>query len=209
VHFLDGAYFACTEVDGGLVSLNLVLDRARFLAERQPRDEVLESWLARVPALGERIARGRRVDPVRGLGPLARRTTRQTFDGAALVGDAAGYVDPVTGEGIWFALEGARILCVSAVPALHAAGRVDHAALAGYRRARGRVLAPRAAFATLLQRGLRHPRLVRGVLGLLEERPGLADVLVSVTGDYVSFRELVRPRTWLAAAARVPARCAS
>jgi flavin-dependent dehydrogenase len=44
--------------------------------------------------------RGERVDPIRGLGSLACRTTAQTFDGAALVGDACGYVDPVTGEGI-------------------------------------------------------------------------------------------------------------
>ena len=53
--------------------------------------------------LGERLSRGRRVDPVRGIGPLATRTSQQTFDGAALVGDACGYVDPVTGEGIFFA----------------------------------------------------------------------------------------------------------
>ncbi|MBL8863676.1 MAG: NAD(P)/FAD-dependent oxidoreductase [Planctomycetes bacterium] len=195
VHFLEGAYFACTAVDGGLVSLNLVVDRERYAAQGLPRDAALEAWLARVPALAERLARGRRVDPVRGLGPLAHRTTRQTFDGAALVGDACGYVDPVTGEGIWFALEGARLLADSAIPAL-SAQRADRVALEGYARARRRVLAPRAAFATLLQRGLRHPRLVRTVLGLLEARPNLADVLVSVTGDYVPLRELVRPRTW-------------
>jgi flavin-dependent dehydrogenase len=198
VHFFAGGYFACTAVEGGLVSLNLVLDRALYAGAGLPRDAALDAWLARVPALGERLSRGRRVDPVRGIGPLATRTTRQTFDGAALVGDACGYVDPVTGEGIFFALKGAEMLAESAIPALHA-GRVDRASLAGYVRGRRREIAPRAAFSTLLQRGLRHPTLVRRALGVLETRPELVDVLVSVTGDYVPLRELARPKLWWSA----------
>jgi len=104
VHFVDGGYFACSPVDGGLLSLNLVVDRARYLASNSTRDEFLGAHLNACPALGERVARGVRVDPIRGLGPLGFRTTAQVFDGAALVGDACGYVDPVTGEGIYFAL---------------------------------------------------------------------------------------------------------
>jgi len=198
VHFFEGGYFACTAVDAGLVSLNLVLDRALYTGAGLPRDAALESWLARVPALGERLARGRRVDPVRGIGPLARRTVRQTFDGAALVGDACGYVDPVTGEGVFFALKGAEMLAASAIEALHA-GRSDRESLEGYARGRRREIEPRAAFASLLQRGLRHPALVRRAFGLLESRPELVDVLVSVTGDYVPLRELARPKLWWSA----------
>ncbi|MCY2959193.1 MAG: NAD(P)/FAD-dependent oxidoreductase [Planctomycetota bacterium] len=198
VHFFEGGYFACTAVEGGIVSLNLVLDRALYVGAGLPRDAALEAWLSRVPALGERLARGRRVDPVRGIGPLAGRTTQQTFDGAALVGDACGYVDPVTGEGIFFALKGAEMLSQSAIAALHA-GRVDRASLRDYARGRRREIVPRVAFASLLQRGLRHPRLVRSALGLLESRPELVDVLVSVTGDYVPLRELARPRVWWSA----------
>ncbi len=205
VHFCEGGYFACTAVEGGLVSLNLVLDRSLYTSAGLPRDAVLESWLARVPALGERLARGRRVDLVRGIGPLATRTSQQTFDGAALVGDACGYVDPVTGEGIFFALKGAEMLARSAIPALHAR-RVDRVALRGYVRGRNREIAPRAAFSTLLQRGLRHPGLVRSALGMLEKRPELVDVLVSVTGDYVPLRELARPKLWWSALRPKPRR---
>jgi flavin-dependent dehydrogenase len=198
VHFFDGGYLACTAVDGGLLTVNLVLDRALYRQSGLPRELALADWLSRVPALGERLARGRRVDPVRGLGPLARKTVRQTFDGAALVGDACGYVDPVTGEGVFFALKGAEMLAENAIAALHK-GRVDRAALASYARGRRREIAPRAAFATLLQRGLRHPAIVRRALGLLEARPELVDVLVSITGDYVPLRELARPKLWWSA----------
>lgn len=199
VHFFEGGYFACTAVDAGLVSLNLVVDRAFYANAACGRDEFLERSFVHAAALGERLRRGRRVDPVRGLGPLAGRTTAQTFDGAALVGDACGYVDPVTGEGIFFALAGARILSASLERALHAR-RVDRESLAGYLRGRREVIEPRAALATLLQRGLRHPRLVTRVVRLLQARPELADVLVSITGDYAPVREILRPRLWWSAA---------
>jgi hypothetical protein len=53
-----------------------------------------------------------------------------------------------------------------------------------------------------LQRGLRHPLLVRHFLAMLAARPQLADLLVSVTGDYVPGRELLRPSVWRAALRR-------
>lgn len=201
VHFLDHGFFACAPIDGDAVSLNLVLDRAEYEREPLGRDELLELWLARTPALGTRLARGRRCDPVRGIGSMAMSTSAQTFDGAALVGDACGYVDPVTGEGIFFAIKGAQLLAETLAPALHARRR-DRAALAPYLAGRRREIAPRAAFSLLLQRGLRHPRLVAAALALLEARPRLVDTLVSVAGDYVPPRELARPSVWLGALVR-------
>jgi menaquinone-9 beta-reductase len=195
VHFFAGGYCACTAVENGLVSLNVVIDRVLYASMGASRDAALTAGLARVPALAARLARGRRVDPVRGSGPLAGRTSRQTFDGAALVGDACGYVDPVTGEGVFFALKGAEMLADSTIAALHA-GRTDRAALGEYLRGRRREIEPRAAFATLLQRGLRFPRIVQSALSLLQARPELVDVLVSITGDYVPVRELTRPKLW-------------
>lgn len=198
VHFFDGGYFALAPVDGGLLSLNLVLEAALYRRTALGRDAMLAHWLERIPALGERLRGAPRVDPVRGIADLALTTTQQTFDGAALVGDAAGYVDPVTGEGIFLALCGARHLATSLIEAL-AEGRSDRAALDGYRAARRREIEPRARLATLLQRGLRHPSVVRGALRALELRPGLADLIVSLSGDYVPQRELLRPGVWLRA----------
>jgi flavin-dependent dehydrogenase len=146
-------------------------------------------------ALGDRIARGRRVGPVRGVGPLSGDTTRQTFDGAALVRDACGYVDPVTGAGNYFALKGAEMSSESLGAALHAR-RLDRGALRAYASGRRRELDPRPAFGVPLQRGLRHPREVRAALTLLEARQDLVDVLVSVAGEYVPSREPLRPRAW-------------
>jgi 2-polyprenyl-6-methoxyphenol hydroxylase-like FAD-dependent oxidoreductase len=115
---------------------------------------------------------------------------------------------PGTGEGIFFALQGAELLGDCLVAALHER-RTDQAALNAYTRGRRREIESRAAFGLLLQRGLRHPRLVRTALGLLESRPDLVDVLVSVAGDYVPLRELLRPTVWRRALCpkRVDAAC--
>ncbi|HLU37796.1 MAG TPA: FAD-dependent monooxygenase [Planctomycetota bacterium] len=195
VHFVPGGYFAATTVDDGLFSLNLVLDRRALRARDGDWDAFFAAHLARAPALAARLRGARRVDPVRGCGPLAVTTTMQAVPGAALVGDACGYVDPVTGEGLFFALRGAQLLAGAAQAAL-AEPSAAYAALRDYERARRAEFAPRLRLALLLQRGLRHPTLVEHVMGLLQARPRLADLLVSLTGDYAPMRELLRPRVW-------------
>lgn len=197
-HFFDEGYFALAPVDAGLVSVNLVLWKSAFERTGLPRDEAFEHWLARTPAVREQLAGGERVDPLRGIGPLARSTTRQTFDGAALVGDACGYVDPVTGEGTYFALQGAALLAPTLRDAL-GADRTDAEALAPYLSGRSREIAPRARLCGWLVHALARPSIARGVFRLLESRRGLADLAVSLTGDYAPPRELLRPQVWRAA----------
>lgn len=195
VHLFAGGYFAATTVDDDLFSLNLVVDRTAVRAGAGDWDAFLGRYLERAPHLAECLRGATRVDPVRGCGPLAMTTSRQVFDGAALVGDACGYVDPVTGEGIYFALRGAQLLA----PALaHALARDDvrASALRRYARARRVEFGPRMAMARLLQRGLRRPWIAERTLALLAARPRLADLLVAVTGDYVPGRELLRPSVW-------------
>jgi flavin-dependent dehydrogenase len=203
-HFFHEGYFALAPVDEGLVSVNLVLSLEAFEREGLPRDAAYETWLRRAPAVLEQLAGAERIDPLRGIGPLARRTTQQTFDGAALVGDACGYVDPVTGEGVFFALQGAAMLAPALLGALRTQ-RTDRAALDSYLRGRARELAPRARLCRWFVQAMEHPWLAKRAFGLLASRQGLADLAVSLTGDYAPPRELLRPSVWRRALAREPA----
>lgn len=195
VHLFPGGYFAATTVDDGLFTLNLVVDQAAARTHGGDWDAFLARHLELAPRLRERLAGATRVDPVRGCGPLAMTTSAQVADGAALLGDACGYVDPLTGEGMFFALRGAQILAPVLVDALYT-GTVDADSLRPYVRARRVEFGPRFGLARVLQRGLRHPWLVARGLGLLAARPRLADLIVAVTGDYVPGRELLRPQVW-------------
>lgn len=56
--------------------------------------------LADVPELADRLAGAEPAGPVRGAGPLRQRSRRRTLGPVRLVGDASGYVDALTGEGL-------------------------------------------------------------------------------------------------------------
>ncbi|MEU7137096.1 NAD(P)/FAD-dependent oxidoreductase [Streptomyces sp. NPDC046261] len=74
-----------------------------------------EERLAWFPALTP-LLRGPSASSVRGAGPLRRRAGRRVAGRVLLVGDAAGYVDALTGEGIALALAtaGAAVRCLAA-----------------------------------------------------------------------------------------------
>ncbi|MFD1831390.1 NAD(P)/FAD-dependent oxidoreductase [Streptomyces desertarenae] len=63
-----------------------------------------DGHLAAFPGLRERLAGAGSAGPVRGAGPLRQDATARTAGRVLLVGDAAGYVDALTGEGIALAL---------------------------------------------------------------------------------------------------------
>ncbi|WP_231606295.1 NAD(P)/FAD-dependent oxidoreductase [Salinibacterium sp. NK8237] len=81
-----------------------------------PRGTSFEEALASVPALAERLRGATPASTVRGAGPLFQNTTGQRAGRVLLVGDAAGYVDAITGEGIRLGLAEARaaIECIVA-----------------------------------------------------------------------------------------------
>ncbi|MFE2584216.1 NAD(P)/FAD-dependent oxidoreductase [Streptomyces sp. NPDC059378] len=74
-----------------------------------------DEHLAGYPALTA-LLRGPAATEVRGAGPLRQRVRRRVAGRVLLVGDAAGYLDPLTGEGISLALAtaGAAVRCLAA-----------------------------------------------------------------------------------------------
>jgi menaquinone-9 beta-reductase len=198
VHFLPRGYVGLAPSAPELATINLVIDRRAAPRGRAELPGFFAAALELAPGLAGRIETPTDPRAYRTCGPFAARTRRQIFDGAALVGDAAGYVDPVTGEGMYFAMRGAALLARSLDRALHA-GRTDARALRDYARAREREFGPRRAFALLLQRTLRREHLSAGVLALLEARPRVLELLLGLTGSGLSPRELLRPEVLLPA----------
>ena len=68
-----------------------------------------DQHLAAFPALRERID-GHSHEPDRAAGPLRQRVRGRTAGRVLLVGDAAGYVDALTGEGVGLAFAAAQLL---------------------------------------------------------------------------------------------------
>ena len=60
----------------------------------------LDEAIARVPELAGRLNSVPRVSELRGAGPLMQRVSARSIDRVLLVGDASGYIDALTGEGL-------------------------------------------------------------------------------------------------------------
>lgn len=195
LHLFPGGYFAACTVDSGLFSLNLVVDAAEARGGRQGLERLLDGRVRSSASMAERLRDARRVDPIRACGPFGTWTRAKAFDGAVLVGDAAGYVDPMTGEGISYALIGSARLAPHLIRALEA-GDVRASALAGYEREQRRELGPRHRTSLLLQAGLRSPAMTRVAVLTLRAVPGLFDRVVESTGGAAGLRAPAARTRW-------------
>lgn len=133
-----------------------------------------------------------RVDEVLATGPFDWPVRRTVADGAVLVGDAAGYYDPFTGQGIFRALRGAE-LAAEAVCAALRRGDASAAALSGYDRARRRAFGPGERLQRAIEAFVSRPRALAAVARRLDRRPEAADALIRVTGDLEPVRSLLDP----------------
>ncbi|MBA3233111.1 MAG: NAD(P)/FAD-dependent oxidoreductase [Propionibacteriales bacterium] len=104
VHWTRDVEAYVTPVDEGLVGVAILTSR------REPFDV----QLAGVPALRQRLPVSAATS-VRGAGPLRQRSTARVCGRVLLVGDAAGYVDALTGEGIAVGVACARALVEAVV----------------------------------------------------------------------------------------------
>jgi menaquinone-9 beta-reductase len=185
-------YVGLNPIGGGRTNVALVVPRTRAAAARGRAEQFFLESVRTFAPVARRIDSASVARRVLATGPFSAWAGRVTADGAALVGDAADFFDPFTGEGIYSALRGAELLADAALPALSRPGPVRHADLAPYRRARRRAFAGKWAVERLIGYGMLFPRLFDRAVARLERR-GLAHTLIGVTGDFVPARAVLNP----------------
>jgi flavin-dependent dehydrogenase len=110
-----------------------------------------------------------------------------------LVGDAADFFDPATGDGIYSALRGAELVAATTSAALRQPGLVTVDRLAEYARSRHRVFAAKWLLERILDQALRFPRLFDRGVSRLGRRSGMADTLIGFAGGCVAPRQVLNP----------------
>jgi len=177
---------------GDLTNVAIVVDESegRQIAGRVAPffDAALQSF----PQLARRLETAHRVKPILTTSRLAVRASRLVADGVMLVGDAAGFYDPFTGEGIYRALHGAELLAEVAAGAL-AAGDCSARRLAAYERLHHHAFAGRRVVEWIVQETITRPWLFHHIAGQLARRKSMADTLLGVTGDFLSPHAVLRP----------------
>lgn len=146
MHVRPGYYIGVAPLPGGLANACVVTaDRRRL---REPA-RLLAECLRDEPELADRFAAARMIAPPIVLGPLAVECRAPGTPGLLLAGDAAGFIDPITGDGLRFALRGGELAAGEALRALASGARDAHIRLAA---ARHREFASKWRF----NRALRH-----------------------------------------------------
>ncbi len=188
MHVGRTGYVGLGPIGGGVTTVALVVP-VRALKGRAPFFEALD----RFPGLTGRFDPRRLVRGVLTTGPFAQWSRRSVAVGAAgggalLVGDAADFFDPFTGQGIYSALRGAELAAAAVINTL-----ATGASLRAYARARRGVFAGKWLLERVIALGVGWPALAERVVGRLARRADLADLLVRATGNCVPARAVLAP----------------
>ncbi len=191
-------YVGLAPVGGGLVNVAVVVPTARKDEIRGHALRFLQAWIDDLPHLATRFHDAQPVGSVLAVGPFNSRARIAWRPGLALVGDAADFYDPFTGEGIYAALRGGELLSFYAIESVRASQtRAADVALAAYDRARVHEFTGKWRVERLIGMAVEYPALLNRVAKSLRARPDMADLLVGVAGDFVPPREVLRlPFLW-------------
>jgi flavin-dependent dehydrogenase len=186
------AYAILNPVAAGVGNLSLVVPVDEGRRCKADFAGYFDTTTRALPGLGERLRSARRVGPVRALGPLAYHVTPPRDDGIVLVGDAAGFLDPFTGEGLYAALRSAELAADVAARAIRA-GDVSACALRPAHVRRSAEFAAKTRLTLLLQRIIARRALSVAAARALARRPAHLARLMGVFGDFVPPRALLEP----------------
>jgi flavin-dependent dehydrogenase len=177
---------------GDLCNVAVVVDEreAPGLAGRVEAffDEALQGF----PVLAPRLAEAKRAKPILAISRLAVEARRFSSAGVMLVGDATGFYDPFTGEGIYRALRGAEILAGVAGAAL-AANDCSAERLRAYDRLHRREFRGKRLVEHIVQELIARPWLAEYVAQRFTRRKPLADTIMGVTGDFLPPSRVLSP----------------
>jgi flavin-dependent dehydrogenase len=143
MHVGGGGYCGLAPLSASCADVAFVLDRRELAAAAGDPETFYHGTLGRWPRLAERL------EPPRGIGPLALGARHVSAPGALPVGDSAGSFDPFTGEGVTLALRSAELAAEVAHRALAHRGLDD---LSVYDRVRKAATRDKLGFNRLVQR---------------------------------------------------------
>jgi len=192
--FRDG-YVGIAPVAGGRVNVGIVLGRSwRQALIRDGALAVADSIVAAIPPTDEDPAAWREGEPtdvIAGASPLGHRVTRRAGPGWLLVGDAAGFLDPFTGEGLHRALVSTEVATAAIVAQARGGGA---GAFDAYDRAMQRRFRDKDVVSWLVQGFLGRPALFDYAARRLAVRAEVRATMGLVMGDLVPASRALDPR---------------
>ncbi len=155
-------------------------------------EEFLLASLSTFPLLRERLGQLRVERRTLTISRLSVHARHLSDTRLFLVGDAAGYYDPFTGEGIYHALRSAEIAACVALPAL-ARDDLSATALRAYDRHYHEAFRGKRLVERIIQLAVQTPPLMNHIAHVLRGRKSMVDTMIAVTGDFLPASAVLRP----------------
>ncbi len=111
---IRNAWFWLIPITADTMSVGLVVDREHFLRCGLEPEALLERTIASAPWVAERMKHARRTTQIYARKDFSFRMSSLTGSNYALIGDAAGFLDPIFSTGVFMAMKSADMV----VPAL-------------------------------------------------------------------------------------------
>lgn len=183
---------------GDLTLVAILAEKRAMAAFRGGLAGRYHQFLKETPGLAERIEHSEVVPPVGAVGPLGFDVRPVFLPGLLLVGDSAGFLDPITGEGMTLALKSARAM----VPIVNEAferGDFGPRILGQYADARARAVGDAAKLTQMMLDVSRFPWLADRAIHRLSRDTALFQKLLGIAAGSRRYREItVRDRLALA-----------
>ena len=192
---IQDGYCGLAPVPDNRVNVGIVLGRSWFGALRREGGPAVAARVL-THVLGHQPPEP--LDRVAGVTPLAHAVGRRAGDSWLLVGDAAGFLDPLTGEGLHRALRSAELAAAAAHDVL--AGKPG-ASLTTYDRTMADAFTTKDVVSRILQAFLGRPALFEYAARRLAARSRVRDTMGLVMGDLIPASRALDPR-YLAALLR-------
>lgn len=176
MHVRGSRYVGVAPLPGGLANACVVT--ADRVALRRP--DLLTTTLRGEPETAKRFAASQVVSSQSILGPLALDAAAAGCSGLLLAGDAAGFIDPMTGDGLRFAFRGGELAAREALRVLSEGWEDAHLRLA---RARSQEFGAKWRFNRTLRSLAASPASVRMAGAGAALAPGVLQRMIRYAGD--------------------------
>jgi len=190
LHLGTGSYGGVAHFGGGVANVCLALPRR--LWPGRDAQEIFAEGVRSLPVLADTMASARRESPFRCTGPVGIAARDPVADRILLIGDAAGQIEPMTGQGIFLALQSARLAAETVLAALES-NDLSRRRLRRYAERRRAIISHRLTVSRRLQQLAFHPHLTPRLVRRLRARPELAAVLLGATGDVLPPGRILSP----------------
>ncbi|MBP9674451.1 MAG: NAD(P)/FAD-dependent oxidoreductase [Bacteriovoracaceae bacterium] len=183
--FEDGSYIGLNPTGSHEMNLTLVLDAVK-IKECRDFPELIKSYLQKSAKLSFLIPFLTADLSVQIVYPLTHQVKSIAGKDYALVGDAAGFVDPLTGEGIYNALLSASILSTSLEKTVEAFAFNKEQSFKNYRKEQNKKLRAKRRLNLFFGWLLKKPKAMNLIAYFLNKKQSKKDLFVRVIGNIES-----------------------